>query len=187
MKAGVAALLLAVLFVGASTSARADDPNANFVMRLFIDACVANMGQPDKTRAWAAERHLQEVSSPAALEVFVGSGAKGSAWAVPSPLGSFALSIRGTTEACAVWARTADPTEVSAGFKQLIEGVKRPGLDVGTDSDTSASTPAGLARSLVVHVWPASGPAGFAFTMLTAEHAGGPFQASMQMARATRP
>jgi hypothetical protein len=95
-------ILTAILIIAAPAFAVADKPNANFALRLFIDACVPNMGQPDKTRAWAAERHLQEVSAPAALEVFVGAGTKGSAWAVPSSLGSFALSIRGTTEACAV-------------------------------------------------------------------------------------
>ena len=181
------AILIAVLVVSAPASTLADEPNANFVLRLFMDACVPNMGQPEKTRAWAAERHLQEVSAPAALGVFVGAGTKGSAWAVPSSLGSFALSIRGTTEACAVWARTADPAEVAVGFKKLMDGVKRPGLDVGIDSDTTTSTPVGQARSLVYHVWPSSGQAGFAFTMLTAEHAGGAFQGSIQVARATRP
>jgi hypothetical protein len=179
-------LLLAALFVNAPEFALADDPSANFVLRLFIDACVPNMGQPDNTRAWAAERHLPEVSAPAALEVFVGAGTKGSAWAVPSPLGSFAISIRGTTEACAVWVRTADPAELAAVFKKLMEGVARPGLDVGIDSDTTTPTPVGQARSLVYHVWPASGKIGFAFTVLTAEHAGGAFQGSLQVARATR-
>lgn len=173
--------------IAAPAFALADEPNANFVLRLFIDACVSNIGQPEKTRAWAAERHLQEVSAPAALGVFVGAGTKGSAWAVPSSLGSFALSIRGTTEACAVWARTADPAEVAVGFKKLMDGVKRPGSDVGIDSDTTTSTPVGQARSLVYHVWPSSGSAGFAFTMLTAEHPGGAFQGSIQVARAIRP
>ncbi len=54
------AILIAVLVVSAPASTLADEPNANFVLRLFIDACVPNMGQPEKTRAWAAERHLQE-------------------------------------------------------------------------------------------------------------------------------
>ena len=107
-----------------SFSARAEDAKANTVLRLFIDACIPGMGQPDKVRAWATEQHLQEVTAPAALGVFVGAGTKGAAWAVPSPTGDFVLSIRGTTEACAVWARAADPGEVAAGFMGLfISGV----------------------------------------------------------------
>jgi hypothetical protein len=180
-------VLIAVLIVSAPASTRANEPNANFVLRLFIDACIPNMGHPEKVRAWAAEQHLPEVTAPPALELFVGAGTKGAAWAVPSSLGSFALSIRGTTEACAVWARTADPVEVAAGFQKIMDGVTRPGLDVGIESDTTTATHVGQARSLAYHVWPSTGQTGFVFTMLTAEHPGGGFQASIQVARATRP
>jgi hypothetical protein len=178
--------LLALLFALAPLSAVADDPRANAVLRLFIDACVPNMGQPDKIRGWAQDQHLQEISAPAALGLFVGAGTKGAAWSVPSPLGSFALSIRGITEACAVWARAADPDDVAAGFKKLMEGVSRPDLDVGIDSDTTATTPSGQVHSTVYHVWPSSGTSGYAFTLLTAERPGGAFQASIQVASASR-
>ena len=178
--------LLAFLFALAPLSAVADDPKANTVLHLFIDACLPNMGKPDKIRAWAEDQHLQEISAPAALGLFVGAGTKGAAWAVPSPLGSFALSIRGITKACAVWARAADPDDVAAGFKKLMEGVSRPGLDVGIDSDTTTATPAGQVRSTVYHVWPSSGTSGYAFTLLTAERPGGAFQASIQVGRASR-
>jgi hypothetical protein len=60
------------------------------------------------------------MTNPAALEVFVGKGGKGAAWEVPAKLGNFALSIRGTTEACAVWARGADPEAVQSLFKAII-------------------------------------------------------------------
>jgi len=177
---------LASFFALVPLSAAADDPKANTVLHLFLDACIPNMGQPDKIRAWAEGQHLQEISAPTALGLFVGAGTKGAAWAVPSPLGSFALSIRGTTEACAVWARAADPDDVAAGFKRLMEGISRPGLDVGIDSDTTAPTPAGQVHSIVYHVWPSSGKSGYAFTLLTAEHPGGAFQASIQVASASR-
>jgi hypothetical protein len=167
-------------------SARAGDPKANALLRLFSEACVSSMGQPDKVRAWATEQRLQEVTAPAALGVFVGAGTNGAAWEVPSLLGSFALSIRGITEGCAVWARAADPDDVAAGFKQLMEGVGRPGLDVGVESDTTTSTPVGQARSLVYHVWVSAGKYGYAFSLLTAERAGGAFQASIQVARASK-
>jgi hypothetical protein len=179
-------VFLASLFALVPLPALADDPKANTVLHVFMDACIPNMGQPDKIRAWAEDQHLQEISAPAALEVFVGAGAEGAAWAVPSPLGSFALSIRGVTEACAVWARAADPDDVAAGFKKLMEGVSRPGLDVGIDSDTTATTPVGQAHSIVYHLWPSSGKSGYAFTLLTAEHPGGAFQASIQVAPASR-
>jgi hypothetical protein len=177
---------LASLFALVPLSAVADDPKANAVLHLFMDACVPNMGQPDKIRAWAADQHLQEIFAPAALGLFVGAGTKGAAWAVPSPLGSFALSIRGITEACAVWARVADTDDAAAGFKKLMEGVSRPGLDVGIDSDTTTTTPVGQAHSIVYHLWPSSGKSGYAFTLLTAERPGGAFQVSIQVAPASR-
>jgi hypothetical protein len=179
-------IFLAFLFAFVPLSALADDPKANAVLRLFMDACVPNMGQPDKVRTWAADQHLQEISAPAALGVFVGAGTKGAAWAVPSPLGSFAVSIRGFTQACAVWARAADPDDVAEGFKKLMEGVSRPRLDVGIDSDTTTTTPVGQAHSSVYHLWPSSGKSGYAFTLLTAERPGGAFQASIQVAPASR-
>ena len=90
--------------------APADGPPASFLVQLFMNVCIPNIGQPEKIRAWANEKHLQEVTSPAALDVFVGPEDKGGdAWAVPSAFGSFALSIRGTSQACAVWARAANP------------------------------------------------------------------------------
>jgi hypothetical protein len=184
--APLASVAVLALFVANVPTTFANEPAANFVARLFIDVCVPNMGNSEKVRMWASQRQLKEVSAPAALEVFVGPGPNGDAWAVPSQYGSFALSIRGTTEACAAWAHLADPIEVEGLFRQIMEGVKRPGLDVGVESDTTVATAFGAAHSLVYHVWPTSGNVGFAFTLLTAERPGAPFQASLQVAKATR-
>jgi hypothetical protein len=156
---------------------------ANFAVKIFLEACVPNMGEPQKVRTWAESKHLQPVTAPAALGLFVGPGGKGAAWAVPSEFGSFALAIRGATEACAVWARTADPHEVERKFKTLIEGVKRPGLSIRVDQDKTTPTPVGQARSLVYNVIADGARTGFEFTMLTTERSGGAFQASLQVAR----
>jgi hypothetical protein len=156
-----------------SSHAIAADPAANIVTRIFMDACIPNMGKPEQIRAWAASKHLPPITADAALALFVGPGTHGDAWAVPSDAGNFALSIRGTTEGCAVWARTADPGEVETLYKKVIEGIKRPGIDI---------TPAGKARSLVYLVKAQGTPVGFVFTMLTAEHPGNAFQASLQVA-----
>ncbi len=102
----------AVLLIVASWPAVAADPSANVLTRLFIDVCVPNIGKPDQVRQWAEQHHLEPVRSPEALKLFVGPGDKGAAWAVPAAEGSFALSLRGTTRACAIWARTANPSDV---------------------------------------------------------------------------
>jgi hypothetical protein len=184
------AILAFVLFAVFPLPVLADEASGNFLLRLFDQVCVPNIGRPEKIRAWAAARHLETVSAPAALAIFVGDGTKGAAWAVPSSIGSFALSIRGTTQACAVWASRADTKEVEAGFIRLMEGVRRPGLDVNIESDTTSATASGQARALLYTVWPTSPtsqPWGFTFMLVTAERPGGPFQASIQGAVASRP
>lgn len=172
----------------AAKAAVADDAAANFLTKLFITACIANAGQPDKVRAYASDRHLQQVTSPAALDVFVGSGGKGGAWAVPSAIGSFALSIRGNTEACSVYARLASPSEVERLFRTIVEGAARPGVDVKVIKESHDQSPSGDVHTLVYDVSRTDTSRGsFVYSMQTAEKAGGPFQASLQVALATRP
>jgi hypothetical protein len=172
------------LLLAAVQPAAAIDPAAEFLSKLFINVCVPNLGQPTKVREWAEQHHLEQIQSPAALGLFVGPGGKGAAWAVPAAEGSFVVSIRGLTQACAVWARTADPREVMTNFKRIVEGVKRPGIDVTIDKDTVSPSAAGEARALVYNVTAPGAPTSFEFTMLTAERPGGAFQASMQAAKA---
>jgi hypothetical protein len=160
------------------------DPAAAFLTKLFIEVCVPNLGQPAKVREWAEQHHLGQIQSPTALAVFVGPGGNGAAWAVPAAAGSFALSIRGMTRGCAVWARAADPGEVMTNFKTIVEGVKRPGIEVTVDKDTVSPSPVGEAHALVYNVTAPSAPTSFEFTLLTAERPGGAFQASLQAAQA---
>jgi hypothetical protein len=165
--------------------ATAADPAAQFLVKLFATVCIPNLGQPTKVREWAQERHLGEIQNPLALHAFVGSGDKGAAWAIPVAEGNFALSIRGTTQACAVWAQAADPGEVLVLFKQIIEGVGRPGIEITVDKDTVSPSPVGEARILVYNVGAPGAPTSFEFTLLTAERRGGAFQASIQAAQAS--
>jgi hypothetical protein len=160
------------------------DPAAAFLTKLFIDVCVPNLRQPAKVREWAEQHHLGQIQNPTALAVFVGPGGNGAAWAIPAPEGSFALSIRGMTQGCAVWARAADPGDVMTNFKKIVEGVKRPGIEITVDKDSVSPSPVGEAHALVYNVTAPGAPTSFEFTMLTAERPGGAFQASMQAAQA---
>jgi hypothetical protein len=98
---------------------------------------------------------------------------------MPTTSGNFALSLRGETQSCAVYARTADPEEVEANFKQIVEGVRRPGIEVSIVGDTTEDTPSGKAHSLAYAVRPPQSEIGFSFVMLTVDRPGGPFQASI--------
>jgi hypothetical protein len=178
-------ILTSLLVVGiTSTTAVADDASASFVTRLFINVCVPNVGQAENVRAWALEKKLAEVTSPSALEVFVGAGDGGAAWAVPTSFGSFALSIRGRTHACATWARTADPVEVEGNFRKILEKVARPGLVVKVVKDANAAGPTGVIHTLVYAVSNAGDEGrGYLYTLQTAEKTGGAFQATLQAAK----
>jgi hypothetical protein len=178
------AVALGLLFCLPQSATAADD-RASFLVNLFITVCIPNMGSPDGVRAWAATKRLGQIEEAAPLAVFVGPGSDGAAWAIPTTIGKFALSIRGTTRACAVWAQAADASEVEGNFKKIIEGTKRPGVRVRVDKDNSGEGPQGHVRGLVYNIIAPGAPTGFEFTMLTAEHAGGPFQASLQVAKAS--
>jgi hypothetical protein len=173
-----------VLIAFASRTALADDAPATFMTRLFVDACLANVGKPEKVRAWALKKKLTEISTPSALGVFVGPGNGGAAWAIPTSFGSFALSIRGSSHACAVWARTADPREVEANFKKILDGVARPGLVVKIVKDENVQGPIGQIRTLIYSVSSAGDDEhGGLYTLQTSEKAGGAYQATLQAAK----
>jgi hypothetical protein len=179
-------LIVATLLLSATVQpAAAVDPAAQFLTKLFNTVCVSTLGHPTKVREWAQGHRLVQVQNPEALNVFVGSG-EGAAWTVlDEEGGKFALSIRGATQACAVWARTADPGEVLVSFKQIIEGLRRPGVEITVDKDTVSPSPLGEVRVLVYNVATPGAPTSFEFTLLTAQRAGGAFQASMQAAKAS--
>jgi len=182
MRLTIAVALLTVTFT--STSAIADDTSASFLTLLYSKVCVPNVGQDEKIRGWAREKKLAEVTAPAARDIFVGAGDGGVAWAVPMSFGSFALSIRGDTHACATFARAVDPAMVESYFRKILEGVSRPGLVVKVVKDSSETGPNGTIRALIYSVSTEKNvKRGNLYTMVTNERTGGPFQATLQAAK----
>ena len=175
-------ILISLLVAGmTSTVAVADDASASFVTRLFMNVCIPNVGQSEKVRAWAMEKKLVEVTAPSALQVFVGTGDGGAAWAVPTSFGSFALSIRGETHACAVWARSADPMEVESYFRKILAGAARPGVVVKVIKDENVPGPTAVIHTMIYAVSNAGNEGrGYLYTMQTADKSGGAFQATLQ-------
>ena len=163
---------------------RAEDPAADLLTHVFMDACVPHIGDSTGVRQWAAQHQLGQIKDPSALALFAGAGDQGAAWAIPAAEGSFALSLRGLTGGCAVWARTADPAAVLVDFKKIVDGVKRPGIELSVDEDKVTQTQYGRAHALVYNVTARDAPRSIEFTLLTVERPGGPFQASIQVAAA---
>ena len=183
---GLRAVLGLALALGACAvplPAVAEDAAANFLVRLYIDACVTNTPAPERVRDFAASHGLKEIESREALGVFVGEGGAGSAWNVPSAVGNFALSLRGRTQGCTVWALSADPAAVESLFRALLAGVARPGLSVTLLKDTTDPTPFGNRHTLAYGVSPAGeSERGLAYLMQTVERPGGGFQAWLEAA-----
>ena len=139
------ALAAAILtLAGSSSSARADDPTAQMT-KLFSDVCLANVGHLDEVEDWVTDRHLPPISNPQALAVFAGrpnmdgtmrsfagGGVPGSgkAWAMHNGRGRFVVAIREDPESCMVWAQKADPAEVMAAYKKMVEDARRRGAEV---------------------------------------------------------
>lgn len=154
------------------------------IIQLFLDACVPNMGKPDGVRAYAAAHNLTVITDKTLLGAFVGPGPHGAAWLVPSaPPQHYALSIRGTTEACAVWAAQADPQATETQFTKIVEGTARPGIEVKKDSVKTQPNQFGLGKYVMYHMLSPTSGQGFEFTLIINDHSGGLFQASVQVSR----
>ena len=165
--------------------ALAEDPRAEFLTRLFIDACIPNVGNPSGEEAWADAQHLTKVQDPAWLNVFAGPGKGSEAWTVPSSLGNFAVAIRGVTKACAVYAQSADPTEVQTNFERLVGGVARPGIVKSTIKDTISPVKGGQAHTLAYDIKAEGASSSHVFMMIAVDHPGGLFQVELEAAKAT--
>lgn len=170
-----------IALVASATPVLAADPAAEFLLRLFNNACLPNIAHTERVRAWAADHHLSEVQNPAALSIYVGAGDGGGLWAVPSSAGTFALSVRTETKACAVWAGAADPNEVSAGVKTMMDQLKRSGDSVSVIRDSTADMEFGRRHGLMYLVTAAGAPNSVALTMITNERPGGAYQATLQV------
>lgn len=166
------------------------DSPAQFIDQIFGDVCIPNYETPEKIRAYALERHLPQVTNTQILPLYVGQGA-GTAWVVPSPLGSFVLSIREAQARCAVFSREADPLAVDTYFRARVEGNTKPGFEAFNDRDTLVPTPVGTVRAVMFVVTEPDASESVEMTMLSVDKPGGSFQATYQIAkqgkRAPRP
>jgi hypothetical protein len=186
--------LCAAIFILLTTQANAqtelsggDQAAANYALRLFMDACIPNMGRPDKVHAWATAKGLSQIIDPIPLGVFVGPGNGGEAWAVPAEVGSFALSIRSATKGCTVYARAADPAIIETDFRKIVEGAARPGVTVQIIKDEVGPSPYGNIHTLAYDVDAPGAKHSFVFYMMTVQKPGGVFQAQLEVAVGTPP
>jgi hypothetical protein len=201
-------LLPPLLLLGSMATAAAEDTNAQYLSRLFGQACLANLGRPEATRQWAVDHRLTPVTDPAAFAVFAGPGTKPpeappaaetpgpapgpaavqpAAWFVPGPgKQAFVLSLRGAIGACAVWAQAADPEGVTNAFLNGVRDPEKPDIEVRDVGQRVSTTPFGK-LTIIFYAIEAAARRGFLFTVITSERPGGAFQASLQVAPVAAP
>lgn len=180
----------AALGLLASLPAGAADYNAEVIFRMFTATCVRRLGVIAEIQTWAKDSRLRPITEATALNTFIGGGpgAKGSAWALPSPNDrKFSLSVRTASQTCAVWAEAGDPETAEGLFRKMVAEAARPGTNVSTDEDLSFTTSTGKARLLTMSVSD-SGGEGYQFTFMAGDKtgaffSGAPIQLSMQMSR----
>jgi hypothetical protein len=160
--------------------AHAADPAAEFVGRLFTDPCVHNIGKPDLVRSWAAQKKLSVVSDPRFLHVFAGDGPDGAVWSVPDFPGNVFLSLMVKTQGCVAWARAANPVEVEAIFKGIVNGASRSDTTLTVTKDEWVPSPRGKVHDLRYSAYTPSTKMVAVLSMLAVEQPGGAFQARLE-------
>ena len=168
----------------------AADYNAEVTFRMFTATCMRRLGVIAEIQSWAKDARLRPITEPSALSTFVGPGpgAKGGAWVLPSPNDrKFTLSVRDSSQSCAVWAEAGDPVTAESLFRKMVTDAARPGTKVSTDDDVSFTTATGKARLLTMAVTDTGGD-GFQFTFMAGDQtgnffSGAPIQLSLQMSR----
>ena len=170
---------LALLLLQGAISAQAD-PNADLLTDVFVKVCLPNTGSPEAITAWAAERHLPEITNAAGRKVFVGDGPSGTAWWLHGETTELVLSIR-STGACAVFAGNADPTALSGHFDEIVDRLSTHGTEVAALPDRSEPGPNGT-RVGKLKIFSAPDKRKLlVLTFITDERPGGAFQGSLQI------
>jgi len=115
-------LLAAVVAAGSPPLARAepklDDTRAIYALNLFGAACMSNLGDPDRTSAWAGLEQL-----PALEQDQLGmllQGKPGYGWNASGPHGDALLLLRQDGH-CSVWARRATAAQAQAWVDTMME------------------------------------------------------------------
>jgi hypothetical protein len=165
--------------IATSAPAVINDSGTILVARLFSDACLPRIGKPNEVRAWATAKGFPEIKKNELLDALVGPGGKGAAWLVPTSdqNAHLALSIRGQTEGCAVWAEQADPDQARAYFSNMVEGIARPGITVKREPDQSSP----LGRAIMYEVGDSNRLLAYEFLLIISEKPGTLFRVNMQV------
>ena len=144
------------------------DQQANAAARLFMDACVASLGDEPRLKAWIQQNKLSPTD--AAFSQRVLQGKPGEVWSATSKVGDFLLVI-GFPYRCAVWARRANARLGLEHFEKLVKGMERPGLSVNLEKDQEFQGQGGKYRQVAYILRKQGSMTGWAMLATTSESA----------------
>lgn len=114
-------LLLGVLMAcvpQAHAEPKLDDTRAIYALNLFGAACMAHLGDPDQTSAWAGLEQLPALEGEEVARLL--QGKPGSGWNASGPNGE-ALLLLTPEGQCSVWARRAAASEAQAWVETMMK------------------------------------------------------------------
>lgn len=175
-------ILIGSLMISLSLHASGQEPDRKpeFFAKLYAQTCMKHFGKPDALRNELTTNKLLELP-PQKAEAFL-AGSPGTAWAIPSPLGEFVVSLR-RDNVCAVYARRAETTEVERRFVDLVSKSPPP-LVVEKLRDERSGSPNGPTHT-ISYAWfrPQAKPK-LLFTLTTAASPTAQIQAMASLAMA---
>jgi hypothetical protein len=182
----LAAWAPSLLAMAAEAPSPEPSPDYDF-KKLFVEACMDNLGHPEKVRAWAEEHHLTKVENPEGVKAYAGEGDGGAAWSTLMGSGLYVLALRGPIGTCAVFAEKADTAEAESFVTRLMDRLTAAGTPVAKLKDDTSSTAFGRRHGLVYMVGGLGSPSLRVVSVITNERPGGAYQATLQITLLKRP
>jgi hypothetical protein len=157
-----------------------DDSRSNAATRLFIDACVTNIGDEHKVKSWASDHHLRPLQAGFTNTIL--QGKSGNAWSASNALGDFIVVSEAPAQ-CSVWARKANSRLSVEHFKKLVDNVKRPGLLVSLNSDEAFDADHSTFHVLTYTIAKDDASPGLMMEAITSESASASAQVRLKLAQ----
>jgi hypothetical protein len=158
--------MLAPAAIGVAAAQSEPDPRASYALNLFGTACMAYLGDADRTSAWAGLEDLPPIAEDELAALL--HGKKGHGWNASGPNGDALLILR-EDGSCSVWARRAPASAVNAWVHTMMEQAGRSGSRAEQIEDREVEGNGGRYRVLAYRLSAAESPRQFLLTVTSTD------------------
>ena len=123
----IAMLMMNVATAADEAQATVAERQAQFANQLFIDACLAHLGDRKAIVRWARKQGLGRTAPDFARATL--QDEPGEVWSAANDVGEFVVLVKANGN-CEVWARRADAKAATRIFEAGLQGATRPGQTV---------------------------------------------------------